>query len=416
MSVTGRAAAALVGCALLALLLPPFVVVAVMLALLAATLTDVQLARRNVYARRQFPSTLSRGVPVALTVDVDDAVGSVRLRQPLPPDLRVGTADIRSVHLATDARALRRGRHVLPRLAVAVDGPLGLGRWLHRPGDEHVFTVYPDLVAAWRLVESMRRGGFSDPGQLIRGPLGLGTEFESVREYRPDDDFRQINWRASSRVGHAMSNNYRIEQDRDVICCVDTGRLVASPIGDATRLDLAFDAVVTIALIADELGDRCGLVAFADTVRRVVPPGRKGSRGVIEGCVDLEPVLVDSDFEAAFQRVAGGKRSLVVVFTDLVEPSAARSLVDAVPVLSRRHAVVVAGVDDPELRALIDTEPGADPVARARSALAADLLADRDAVVAQLRRAGAIVISAPPERLTAACVAAYVRTKRMARI
>ena len=43
-----------------------------------------------------------------------------------------------------------------------------------------------------------------------------------------------------------MSNQYRIEQDRDVVCLLDAGRLMAAPLGDArdaTRLDAAVDAV-----------------------------------------------------------------------------------------------------------------------------------------------------------------------------
>src|SRR5207253_8103026 len=48
-----------------------------------------------------------------------------------------------------------------------------------------------------------------------RGPLGLGTEFELIREYEPDDDIRQVNWRATARLGRPMSNQYRLEQDRE---------------------------------------------------------------------------------------------------------------------------------------------------------------------------------------------------------
>ena len=55
--------------------------------------------------------------------------------------------------------------------------------------------VYPDVFAAQRVVVALRRGRFRDPGLRTRGPLGLGTEFESVRDYLPDDDVRQINWR-----------------------------------------------------------------------------------------------------------------------------------------------------------------------------------------------------------------------------
>ena len=63
----------------------------------------------------------------------------------------------------------------------------------------------------------MRQGRFRDAGRRTRGPLGLGTEFESIRDYPPDDDIRQVNWRATERIGRPMSNQYRVEQDRDVM-------------------------------------------------------------------------------------------------------------------------------------------------------------------------------------------------------
>ncbi len=72
---------------------------------------------------------------------------------------------------------------------------------------------------------------------------------------------------------------------------------------------------------------------------------------------DLAPVEVESDFERAFQVAAGRKRSLVIIFTDLVDPAAARTLIAAVPVLVRRHAVIVAGSTDPDLEAALTTDP-----------------------------------------------------------
>ena len=46
---------------------------------------------------------------------------------------------------------------------------------------------------------------------------------------------------------------------------------------------------------------------------------------------DLEPRLVDADYEAAFRRVEGAKRAFVLILSDLLEPVAVRSLADAVP-------------------------------------------------------------------------------------
>ena len=417
MSVTGRAAAALVVCAVLAAAGGPWIGAFASLAVAVAVCVDANFARRPIAAARTMASRLARGVGTEMVVTVTGAAGRVGLRQPLPPDMAASISSVDGVELRSIVTPLRRGRHLMGRAAVAVDGPLGLGRWMHHACAEQVVTVYPDLPAAWRLVQSMRRGGFSDAGRLIRGPLGLGTEFEAVRDYSTDDDFRQINWSATARVGRPMSNSYRVEQDRDVICCVDTGRLMAAPIGTATRLDLVLDAVVAVALVADEMGDRCGLVAFADRVLRVADPKRLGSRTVIDGCIDLEPVLVDSDYEAAFQRVGGAKRSLVLVFTDLVEPGAARPLLEAVSVLARHHFLVVVGVDDPDLLSLAaqDCAP-LGTLSAARATVAHDILADRDAVVARLRGAGATVVSALPGELAASCVRTYLRAKNSARL
>jgi uncharacterized protein (DUF58 family) len=55
-----------------------------------------------------------------------------------------------------------------------------------------------------------------------------------------------------------MSNQYRVEQDRNVVCCIDSGRLMAAPVSadpgtgvPLTRLDAALDAAVAVVLVAD---------------------------------------------------------------------------------------------------------------------------------------------------------------------
>src|SRR6185503_8479875 len=151
----------------------------------------------------------------------------VRVRQAVPPDLAIDPFESSG---GLDATLLprRRGRHLLPAPAVRVAGPLRLGRWDHRAGDDTEVAVYPDLPAARRLAVAVREGRFRVEGQMRRGPLGLGTEFESVRDYSPDDDIRQVNWLATARLGRPMSNQYRIERDRDVVCVIDCGRLMAA--------------------------------------------------------------------------------------------------------------------------------------------------------------------------------------------
>ncbi len=413
-SATVRAAVLFGACALSALAAPTVALLAAV-AVAAAFVVDAIVSRRRPVVHRRLPGALARGVPASLTLDADAVgAGSLRLRQPLVPDVAVEPAE-GDGHLDARVRAGRRGRHTLPSPAARMRGPLGLAAWYRRGGEPAEVLVYPDLPAAWRLVLAVRQDRFRDPGRLTRGPLGLGTDFESIRDYLPDDDVRQVNWRATARMGRPMSNQYRVEQDRDVVCMLDAGRLMAAPLGDRTRLDATIDAATAVALVADEVGDRAGVIAFDDRVRRRLPPARGGGDAVVRAVFDVEPTMVDSDYELAFRAVGSGKRAFVLVLTDLLEDAAAQPLLDAMPVLARRHAVVVAGVTDPDLEQMVHAPPRS-PADVYTAAVALDVLDARARVAAQLRRAGADVVEARPDLLPNACVGAYLRAKARARL
>ncbi|MBW3652776.1 MAG: DUF58 domain-containing protein [Actinobacteria bacterium] len=419
MSPTPRAAAALAAIALLAVVLGPVLAGLLAAALAGALLADAIAARRPVGAWRRVPGIVARGVPVALAVSLP-APGRaggrrIRVRQATVGEIEIAPQEADG-GLEAQLVARRRGRWTLPPAAVRVAGPLGLATWDQRAGEPAELLVYPDLPAARRLALAVRSGGFRESGRQSRGPLGLGTEFESIRDYLPDDDIRQVNWPATARLGRPMSNQYRIEQDRDVICVLDCGRLMAAPLsGGATRLDVAIDAATAVGLVADELGDRCGTVAFDATVHRRLTPRRRGGEALVRAVYDLQPAPLDSDYELAFRNVASSKRALVIVFTDLIEEIAARSLVMAVPVLARRHEVVVAGVVDPDLDAALRTRPEVElDVYRAAAAL--DVLAARERAAARVRGAGARVLETAPAELARACVGAYLSAKARARL
>ena len=416
MSPTPRAVAILAAIAVAALVVPPVLAILAAVALAAAVVVDAVAVRRRPRLERALPHVLSRGVPAPLRVAPAGAPppGRLRLRQPATPDLAVQDGEGDG---ALDARVVpvRRGRHTLPPTATRGEGPLGLGRWTHRGGEPAEVAVFPDLPAARRLALGVRQGGLAPAGRHRRGPLGLGTEFESVRDYLPDDDIRQVNWLATARLGRPMSNQFRVEQDREVLCVVDAGRLMTAPLHDRTRLDAALDAVTAVALVADELGDRCGAVAFDSEIRARVSPRRGGGDAVVRTLFDLEPRLVDSDYDLAFRAVGRAKRAFVLVLSDLLEEAAARPLVGAVPVLARRHAVAVASVRDPDLDALVGTPPRGEGDLYAM-AVAVDVLDARRRAAKLVERAGAEVVEAAPGALAVACVRAYLRAKARARL
>jgi uncharacterized protein (DUF58 family) len=411
-----RAAYLLLAIALVALVVPGVVSVTLVAMVAITTAVDGAIAHQRIRVRRTVPRTVARGVPARLLVETDaEAPARFEVRQAQPADVVIEPSVARG---ALDARmtAYRRGEAVLPPVSARGRGPLGLARCTFTGEGAAPLLVYPDVVAAQRLVVALRRRQFRDPGLRALGPLGLGTDFESIRDYLPDDDVRQINWTASERVGRPMSNVYRVEQDRDVVCLLDAGRLMGAPLDRrSTRLDAAVDAVTMVALVADELGDRCGVTVFDAELRSQLRPRRNGGRAVVRAILGAEPTGVDSDYDLAFRSTGGGKRSLILVFTDLVDASAARSLLGAVPVLTRRHAVIVASVRDPDLDTALRNEPSTPHDVYA-SAVAIDVLDERQRVATRLEHAGAKVVDAPASELGEACVRAYLRLKARARL
>lgn len=413
MSPTPLAAWLLGACAASALIVPDWMAIVAFGIVAVATGVDAWMVRKAPQVHRTVPDVLSRGVPAELTVGSADS-RSLRIRQPTNADLLL-VPEEDDGELDADIVATRRGRHVLPGPATRSVGPLRLGAWYHRSTDAGEVLVYPDMPAAFRLAMDVRYGRFREEGRRSRGPLGLGTELESIRDYQPDDDIRQVNWRATARVGRPMSNQYRVEQDREVICLVDAGRLMAAPIGDRTRMDAAVDAVAAMAAVADEVGDRVGVVAFTDRVIRSLGPRRANGRAVVRAVFDLEAEPVDSNYELAFRRVTGAKRAFVLILTDLLDEGAAAPLIDAMAILARHHSVAVAAVRDDGIdrAATAPPESGADAY---RMAVALDVLESRRLVTTTLARFGAEVIEAPLEEFSSQCVGAYLRSRRRGRL
>jgi len=369
----------------------------------------------DLLAARRLRPTGHRPVVPTLALRVDHpyrvattvaAARSVRLRQPTPAELAVEPSQVAGTLLDARLTGLHRGRHLLPPLVVRATGPLGLASADNRLGATDTVTVFPDLPKARRLAEARRRGRSTDEGR-VRSRLGIGTELESIRDYAPDDDVRQINWVATARVGRPMSNQYRIEENRDLLCVVDTGRLMASPVGELTRLDVALDALATLAVAAEDAGDRIGALAFGASVTRQLSPRRRGAEGVVRALFDLEPTEVESDYDRAFIAVGRHKRALIALFTDLVDEAASRSLLSACPVLARRHALLVVTCRDPDLARVVQAVPH-EVQDVLTTAAALDLLEGRRRAAATLRSLGATVVEAPPDT--------YLTLKQRARI
>lgn len=351
---------------------------------------------------------------------------SLLIKDDVPPAFETSTrlfrltlAPFATATLSYSTRPLARGRYEFGDVYVRGLSRLGLSYWQLRISARQSVSVYPNIwqVRHYELLARQERLGLAGFRPL---PLwGAGTEFESLRDYVPDDDFRVIDWKATARRHRPVSRQFEIERRQNIWLMIDAGRLMSTQIGALTRLDYALNAAVMLAYVALRQGDAVGLVAFADTIKAYVPlnKGPRQLRLLLEALHDLQPVLAESDYAAAFQFLASRshKRVLCVCFTDVIDVHASRRLLEYLSVLSPRHLPLLISLRDSELEHMARRRPQ-DIRQTYERALAAQILQERETALGILRQRGVMVLDVPPETLSLAAVNQYLKLKALGRL
>ena len=304
-------------------------------------------------------------------------------------------------------------------VVLRVEGPLGLAARQQRRSVPTVLHVHPKFHSREEAELRIRKARILDVGLRSARGVGGGTEFEQLREYTPDDEFRRVDWSASARAGRPIVRTYRPERHQSVMVLLDNGRLMAARTGGVPRLEHAMDAAIMLAVVSTRLGDRIGLVTFDQEVRSVLAPaGHRSQVGAMTAAMfDLEPVLAESNYRDAFGHTLARfrRRSLLVLLTDLSSNSISESLLPSLPLILRHHIVLVGAVRDPDVDAWArGAATDATDVHRRAAAVAA--VDERDRRAAQLVALGATVIDAPPGRLAPRLADEYLRVKSSGRL
>ena len=107
--------------------------------------------------------------------------------------------------------------------------------------------VYPNLQQAQRAALYLIRSRQVQMERRLRRQRGRGREFESLREFRAGDEYREICWTASARRGHLVTKVNQVERSQTVWIVLDAGRLLRARIGGPSKLDYAVGAALSLA-------------------------------------------------------------------------------------------------------------------------------------------------------------------------
>jgi len=320
--------------------------------------------------------------------------------------------------IARRYRSSARGVHELGDLRLRLRGPLGLVLRQRRIVAAQRISIGPPLLGRARTLRLAASERWHDLGvRRLRRRGGL-TEFESLRDYVQGDDPRLVDWKAFARRGRPIVREFQEERGQELLLLVDAGRRMGATTATGaqrgwTKLDHALDAALELAAVALQAGDRVGAAVFDRRLRGYVPP-TKGSRQLgrlREAVAHQEPSSAESDLGRVLREVSvlHRRRATLVILTDVADPLSVDEQRHALSSGSRRHTIVLAALDDPALRGVVD---GSLPSRASARAAAFALEEERRVARVSLRRAGARVLDTLPAEMAGPLLAAWLDVRR----
>jgi uncharacterized protein (DUF58 family) len=371
------------------------------------------------------PRTIGVGEPTVAKLALRSTLGRrvvLTLRSETEGVLREG-ADLRlelrrEADAALELLAPDRGRGQLAAIWIRAEGRLGLLRVIRRQAVAADIRVIPSLPAIRRLAVLPQIGG-AQVGPTAAREHGGGTEFAELQVYASGMDTRAIDWKASARHLELRVRRFRAEQNQRVIVVLDTGRSMRERVGPLSRLDHAIHIGLALAQVALRGGDQVGLHAYGLRPHAWVRPGAGMAqlRKLVKSAAEFDTDERESNPVHGLRDLISrlNRRSLIVLLSNVSDPTATELLTEALTGLARRHLVVLVTLADPGTHEPMAEQPdNLEHITRA--VLRDDIARDRKFALDRMRHGGVHVLSAEPTTAALLVLRRYFHVKQRGRL
>ncbi len=309
---------------------------------------------------------------------------------------------------------------------------------------ESKINVYPDLHQISQYELLARKQKLYQIGLRTTRFIGQDNDFERLRDYTQDDQYKFIDWKATARRTKLTVKDFQMNRSQRLVFMIDSGRLMMNKTQGFSFLDHAFNSMLLLAHIALKQGDEVGFMTFSEEIRRYLAP-RSGSsylNHLVHGSFDIFPESVESRYDVAFDYLERNcrKRSLIVLITNIIDERNSTQIESHLKNLTGRHLPIGVFLRDhalfDPLRKLSEerlvnrdrSKPESAKVMKLEKDLmvelnkrsdkeifqagaSAQILYWRSKVIQSLNSGGALTLDLFPENLTAPLINKYLEIK-----
>ena len=385
---------------------------------------------KNFKCTRKSLKVASLGKPHKVIVEITNLSNrycEVNCRDDCPDEFEVSISSFPTalkpkskIRLRYNLTSSSRGKFVMETIYLAVSSRLKFWRGIYQLPCETTINVYPDMkqIAQYDLLARTNR--LSQMGVRRVRRIGQDNEFERLRDYTKDDNYKHIDWRTTARRRKLTVRDFQSNQSQRIIFMVDCARMMAGSVNGISMLDHAFNAMLMLSYVALKQGDSVGLLNFSNEIHSFTPP-RSGIHQVnrlLHACFDEDARYCESRYDKAFLylRQKCPKRSLVVLITNVIDEVNANQILQYTANLTQQHLPLCLLIKDHDMLDIVD-EFDENAAAEATdeslfsAAAAATIASWRHEVLTDLKHRGVLAVETFPEQMTTELINQYLTIK-----
>ena len=311
-------------------------------------------------------------------------------------------------------RPTERGAYSFGRLNAFVYSPLRLFIKRYISCEQAMVATYPSFIQMkkFELIAFSQR--LFDYGIKKIRKIGHTMEFEHIRDYVQGDDIRTINWKASSKRGQLMVNQYQDEKAQHVYTLIDKGRSMYMPFEGLSLLDYAINTSLALTNIILKKQDKAGIFTFSRRVEDRVVADRKANQmeRIMETLYRIETDFKETDFGRLYSDINTTikQRSLLLLYTNFETPNSLYRQLPFLKAIAKKHLLVVIFFQNTELEHLLHKP--SEHIQEVYDKVIAEKFSFEKRLIAQeLTRHGIQCVLTPPQQLTLQSINKYLELK-----
>ena len=282
---------------------------------------------------------------------------------------------------------------------------------------DQMVRVYPSIIQMKRFqLKVLTRISRLEGAKKLRR-LGQSYEFEQIKNYVEGDDFRHINWKATSRaIGTLKINRFEDEKSQAVYNIIDKSRNMKMPFNGLSLLDYAINTSLVIANTALIKSDKAGLISFAEKIQTGIKAENKPRQigKILNALYNEKQGQFEANYELLYQYINQNikQRSLLFLYTNFETTHNLYRILPILKRINRMHVLVLVIFQNSEIIEMSKQEP-TNLEGIYNEVIAEKFIFQKTLIAKELMKHGIKTILTRPEELTINSVNKYLEIKSL---